>query len=113
MRLTEIPVPLADPTASSWGAAQGGFLLVTFLCRSKKSDSRVARNALASKHKQKPEQDQEHPSSILPCAARRGGGRSKSKCRSKSKSRININIKMDPSFRWDDGIKKPRIAGLF
>ena len=46
MCLTEIPGPLADPAATSPGAPQGGFLLVTFLCRSKKSDSRKARNAL-------------------------------------------------------------------
>jgi hypothetical protein len=76
--------------------------LVTFLCRSKKSDSRNARNALASKQEQRAKakiksKDQEHPSSILPCAARKGGGRSRSQ------------IKMDPSLtscavenRWDD-----------
>ena len=51
MRLTEIPGPLANPTASSLGAPQGGFLLVTFLCRSKKSDSRKARNAFAYSQK--------------------------------------------------------------
>ncbi len=48
MCLPEIPGLLADPTAPSWGATQGGFLLVTFLCRSKKSDSRKARNAFSS-----------------------------------------------------------------
>jgi len=46
-----------------------------------------------------------HPSSILPCAARKGGGKSKSKSKSisRSKIKIKIKIKMDPSLRWDDG----------
>ena len=87
MRLTEIPGPLANPTASSLGAPQGGFLLVTFLCRSKKSDSRAVRNALLLNKSKKAKslgprlrgddeqkQRQKHPSSILPCAARKGGG---------------------------------------
>ena len=43
--LPEIPDQLSNPTRPhALGAAQGGFLLVTFLCRSKKSDSRNARN---------------------------------------------------------------------
>jgi hypothetical protein len=93
MRLTEIANGLADPAASSPGAALGCAFFGYFLCTSKESDSRKARNAFSSKYKQ--ESEQEHPSSILPCAARKGGGRNRGK--------IKIKIKMDPSLRWDDG----------
>ncbi len=87
MRLTEIPGPLADPAAASPGATLGCVSLVTFFAQAKK----VTRATLCLCFKTQ-KQDQEHPSSILPCAARKGGG----------KSRSSSKIKMDPSVRWDD-----------
>ena len=49
MRLTEIPAAFANPAASSLGAALGCVFFGYFLCTSKESDSREARNALSSK----------------------------------------------------------------
>ena len=45
MRLPEIPGLLADPAASSPGATLGCAFFGYFLCTSKESDSRNARNA--------------------------------------------------------------------
>ncbi len=98
MRLTEIPGPLADPTASSLGAALGCVSLVTFFAQAKKV-TRASRETLCfptrakkakslghrlrgddelkqdyERNRQEHEQEQKHPSSILPCAARKGGG---------------------------------------
>jgi hypothetical protein len=94
--LRKFPIRLRTQRLYRWARRQGGFLLVTFLCRSKKSDSRVARNALDFEEEAKSKIKSTPPQSSPALRARE-------EARAKAKGKIKIKIKMDPSLRWDDG----------
>jgi hypothetical protein len=72
--------------------------LVTFLCRSKKSDSRNARNAFSS-NKELKSNDQSKIKGTPPQSSPALRAREEAKAEAGTSKR---KIKMDPSLRWDD-----------